>query len=130
MKTITTIFLGLSVILFGFTSGKPVHEELGGIKPIKTLTQEFFGKNVGYYIMLKNTSNLKCDAVKWKAYFYDNFGDNVGIRNGQWSSGNIIQPVGHNVVIEDIENVWINGATKIVIVLNRVHFTNGDTYFK
>ncbi|MFN5911226.1 MAG: hypothetical protein ACK45H_07835, partial [Bacteroidota bacterium] len=53
-----------------------------------------------------------------------NFNDYKGDRKGEWSSGNFISPVKTGGTIEDLEGVWVEGATKIVIEITRVHYTD------
>lgn len=86
-------------------------------------TQNVFGRNVGYYITMKNTGKKSVDGVKWTAYFYDNFGDLKGTREGQWQSGNIISPIEPGEDTEDLETVWVKGATKVKITITKVHYT-------
>jgi hypothetical protein len=85
-------------------------------------TQQILGKNIGYYITLKNVSSKKVDGVKWQAYFYDNFEELKGVRDGKWESGNFISPIEPGEETEDLENVWVSGATKVKIKIIKVHF--------
>jgi len=99
-----------------------------GVKVIKAFTQNVMGKNIGYYVEFKNNTGKTIDAIEWYASFYNNFNDLKGGRRGEWSAGNYIKPVKNGGEINDIEGVWVNGASKIQIEITRVHFTNGTTW--
>lgn len=88
------------------------------------VTQQFLGKNFGYIITLKNTGDKPVDAVSWTAEFTDNFGRVRGVREGEWQSGNILHPIKPGGSTEDVERVWIDGATKVKITIKEVHTTN------
>jgi hypothetical protein len=100
----------------------------GGVSVVKSYTQNVMGKNIGYYVELKNNSGKTIDAIEWQASFYNNFNDLKGRKIGDWSSGNIIKPVKPGEVIKDLEGVWVDGATKVEIEITRVHYTNGKTW--
>jgi hypothetical protein len=67
------------------------------------------------------------DGIKWKANFYDNFEELKGTREGSWQSGNFISPIEIGETAQDLENVWVTGATKIFITVTKVHFTDGTS---
>ena len=46
----------------------------------------------------------------------------MGTREGEWQSGNLITPIKPDEKMEDIEGVWVKGATKVKIVITQVHF--------
>jgi hypothetical protein len=119
------IFLLLTIVCLSFTTDyKPKHKGMSGIIPKEAHTQLFFNTNVGYYVTFKNNNSTKsCDALEWTAYFYNNFNDLKGFRKGRWSSGNIVQPIKPGAETSDLENVWLDDATKVYITITRVHFS-------
>jgi len=105
----------------------PNHTGLCGIIPVKAYSQNVLGKNVGYYISLKNNSAKTVDGVTWTASFYNNFEDFKGKNTGKWESGNFTSAAEPGETMTDIESAWINGATKVFIKVTRVHFTDGTS---
>jgi hypothetical protein len=103
------------------------HSDYGSVKVMSALTQNTFGFNVGYYAEFKNNSAKEVDGLKWKASFYDNFGDLKGTRDGEWQSGNFIDPIAPGDVTKELEGVWVEGATKVYLTIKLVHFTDGTS---
>jgi hypothetical protein len=87
----------------------------------EAMTQNILGRNVGYYVTLKNIGNKPVDGVKWTAYFYDNFDDLKGTRDGKWQSGNFMKPIKPGGKTQDLEYTWIKDATKVKIKITKVH---------
>ncbi|MEN9399076.1 MAG: hypothetical protein RL632_177 [Bacteroidota bacterium] len=126
MKRIISITSILSLFIFSSATG-PAHKGMCNISIYKAYTQNVFGKNIGYYVEFKNNSGRTVDALKWKATFYDNFNEQKGVREGSWSSGNFISPMKPKATTMDLENNWVNDATKVRITITKVHFTDGIT---
>ncbi len=124
------IVLLIPLILFSFKQYIPKHKGIANVVVLNAYSQNILGKNVGYIVKFKNNSTSEVDALKWKAYFYDNFNDLKGESEGTWSSGNFINPIPKGETTEDIETAWVKDATKVFIKITRVHFTNGKSYGK
>jgi hypothetical protein len=120
----------LAILLMSLNTSTPKHYGKGGVMPVKAYTQNILGKNVGYYVEFKNGSKKSVDALEWKARFYNNFVDLKGTREGNWSSGNFIKPIEPNTTTEDLEGVWVDGATKVFVIISRVHYTDGTSCTK
>lgn len=116
-------YLALLLVLASFTFTEPKHVGKSGVKVVSATTQEILGRNVGYYVVFKNTNADKnVDGLRWDAIFSNNFGDNLGTKTGQWESGNLISPIKPDGETRDLEGVWVKGATKVKIVITQVHF--------
>ena len=63
----------LPFLLFSFIKDAPKHKGLANVTVVKAYSQNVLGKNVGYYVSFKNNATSDVDALKWKAFFYDNF---------------------------------------------------------
>jgi hypothetical protein len=124
------ILLSIPLILFSFTQDIPKHQGMANVEIVKAYSQNVLGKNIGYIVEFKNNAAVEVDALKWKAVFYDNFDDYKGESEGKWSSGNFITPIKSGESTEDVETAWVKEATKVVIKITRVHFTNGKSYGK
>ena len=121
------ILLSIPLILFSFTQDIPKHQGMANVVVLKAYSQNVLGKNVGYIVKFKNNASSEVDAIKWKAFFYDNFDDLKGESDGMWSSGNFIKPIPKGETTEDVETAWVKDATKVFIKITRVHFTNGKS---
>lgn len=113
--------------LFFLFGGGPGHSGKCGINPENAYSQNIMGRNVGYYVEIKNESSKQLDAIEWEAQFYNNFDEFIEKKSGSWSSGNIIKPVKPGEVLKDLKMVWVKNATKVFIKVNRVHFTDGSS---
>jgi hypothetical protein len=126
----TTIILCLTFLIFSFSKDELKHKGLGKVLVVKAYSQNVLGKNIGYYVEFKNTGSIEVDALKWKAFFYDNFGDYKGQYEGKWSSGNFIKPIKKGETKQDIETAWVKDASKVIIKITRVHLVNGKSIGK
>jgi hypothetical protein len=129
MKFKYIIFLPV-LFLFAFTKDVPKHQGLANVFVVKAYSQNVLGKNVGYFVEFKNNASSEVDALKWKAFFYDNFDDLKGETEGAWSSGNFISPIKKGETKEDIETAWVKAASKVYIKITRVHYVNGKSFGK
>lgn len=119
-KKITFIFL---LILFPFISNAQLkHNGKSGINVVNTGTQTVLGRCLGYYVKFENKTSKKVDGIRWKATFTNNFGEVLGVREGEWQSGNFIPPIEPNGTTEDIETNYVKGGLKIWITITKVHF--------
>ncbi len=126
-KTISAALLAAVFILIPCISFCQNHKGLPSIEVLEAATQNTLGINAGYYVKFQNNSQKSIDGVKWKVDFLDNFGTNKGTRDGQWQSGNFTKPVEPGDTMKDLEGVWVEGATKIVVTIKEVHFTDGTS---
>lgn len=92
---------------------------------IKVYTQTVMGKNIGYSVEIKNSSDKTVDGIEWDAYFFNRFGDLKGKREGEWTSGNLIKPKTPGETLIDVSSNFVSGATDVFITIKRVHFTDG-----
>lgn len=127
MKLSVLMIAGLFTFL---TMDKPKHTGLANVIVVNTITQNILGKNVGYIVKFKNYNIVEVDAIKWKAFFYDNFEELKGESEGKWSSGNFIKPIKKGETTEDVETAWVKDASKVIIKITKVHFVNGKIYGK
>ncbi len=127
MDKILVPILALFFLMVPLSLFSQSHKGKCKIEVIKTYSQKTFGRNIGYYVELKNNSNKTVDAIEWEALFYNKFGELKGKKPGKWDSGNIIEPVDPGGSIEDLETSWIKDATDVYITIKRVHYTDGTS---
>jgi hypothetical protein len=119
-------YLLICFFLFSFVKmDTPKNKGMANVVVLKAYSQNVLGKNVGYYVEFKNNATVQVDGLKWTALFYDNFDELKGKNDGEWSSGNFIKPIKVGGTTKDIESAWIKNATKVFIIINKVHFENG-----
>lgn len=126
-KTIYGMLIAAAFILIPCVSFCQNHKGLPSLEVLEAATQNTLGINAGYYVKFQNNSQKSIDGVKWKVDFLDNFGTNKGTRDGQWQSGNFTKPVEPGDTMKDLEGVWVEGATKIIVTIKEVHFTDGTS---
>ena len=114
-----------SLLFFSCLLVAQSHKGKCGLEISKAYTQNVLGKNIGYYVEFKNNSAIAIDAIEWTAAFYNNFNELKGKRDGAWSSGNIINPIKPGDTTKDLETNWVKDATKVFIIIKRVHFADG-----
>lgn len=86
-----------------------------------------FGYLVGYNAMLKNTSNKTIDGIYWTEVFYNNAGDMIEQSKSSFNSTSLIDPIQSGVSKNMVRTPRVKGASKVVIQIDKVHFTDGNT---
>ncbi len=110
------LFCSITIVNAQSNKGK------SNVNIVSVKTQSVFGVNVGYYVEFINNSSKKVDGIKWQALFMNNFGEKLGVRKGSWQSGNFISEIKPGAKTKDLENNYIEGATKVFITITSVHF--------
>jgi hypothetical protein len=129
MKTLIPSYISVAIFLLSspLSHSGQNHKGLASLEVLEAATQNTLGYNAGYYVEFINHSQKSIDGVKWKVDFLDNFGTIKGKREGQWQSGNFTKPVAPGNTMKDIEGVWVEGATKVIVTIKEVHFTDGTS---
>ncbi len=109
-------------VSFGFI---PNDEVKCGLEILDSYTQEVFGKNVGFYLKFKNNSVKSIDAIDYRVDYLDGFNELKGSKNFRWQSGNLIDELEPNEILNDGSVNWIKGANKVKVQIIRVHYTDG-----
>lgn len=117
----------LLAVVLHFFDEPPAHAGKCGLNPEKAYSQYVMGRNIGYYVEIRNETDKEVDAVEWEAYFYDSFDEFIEKKSSSWSSGNIIKPCKAGELIKDVKTVWVKKANKVFIKIRRVHYTDGST---
>ncbi len=118
-------FIIISIIAFSKTLSGQTNKSACNLNITSVITNLSFGVNVGYILNLKSTSNKSIDAVEWTAQFYDNFGNLIESRPGSFNSTSFIEPILSGTEKVIIRTNKINGATKVFVTINKVHFVDG-----
>ena len=84
-----------------------------------------FGYLVGYVVQFKNTTNRSVDGIYWHAVYLNNDGDVIESDESSFNSTNIIDPIAGGFTKSLVRAPRIKGASKVLIVVDKVHFTDG-----
>jgi hypothetical protein len=118
-------FIIISFLAFSKTVSGQTNKSACNLNITSVITNLSFGVNVGYILNLKSTSNKSIDAVEWTAHFYDNFGKLIESRPGSFNSTSFIEPILSGTEKVIVRTNKINGATKVFVTINKVHFVDG-----
>jgi len=122
------IKLMLLVTIFITTSSMvKIKEGMCGLEIVNSYTQEIMGKNVGFFVKFKNTSQKSIDAFDYRVKYLDGFNELKGSKEFRWQSGNLIDELEPGEVLNDGATNWIKGANKVKISIIKVHYTDGTT---
>ena len=86
-----------------------------------------FGYLVVYNAILKNNSNKTIDGIYWTEVYYNNAGDMIEQVKSSFNSTSIIDPIQSGVSKNIVRTPRIKGASKVVLQIDKVHFTDGGT---
>lgn len=86
-----------------------------------------FGYLVGYNAIFKNTSTKTIDGVYWTEVFYNNAGDILKQTKDSFNSTSLIDPIQSGVSRNIVRSPRVKGASKVIIQIDKVHFTDGTT---
>jgi len=86
-----------------------------------------FGYLSAYTVMFRNTNEKSVDGIYYTAVFYNNEDREIERKEDAFNSSAVINPIASGVVRSLVRSPGVKGASKLVIVVNRVHFTNGKT---
>jgi hypothetical protein len=118
-------FIIISFLAFSKTVSGQTNKSACNLNITSVITNLSFGVNVGYILNIKSTSNKSIDAVEWTAQFYDNFGKLIESRPGSFNSTSFIEPILSGTEKVIVRTNKINGATKVFVTINKVHFVDG-----
>ena len=83
-----------------------------------------FGYLVSYVVQFKNYNKKTVDGIYWRALFYNNNGDFIKSEESSFNSTNLIDPIASGFTKSVTRAPGIKGASKVVIVIRKVHFSD------
>ena len=86
-----------------------------------------FGYLIAYNLELKNNSTKSIDGVYWTEVYYNNAGDMIKQEKASFNSTNVIDPILSGVTKYINRPSIVKGASKVVIQIDKVHYTDGTT---
>lgn len=124
MKKIPFIILLLIVSINSFSQRYSSKCKLTVVDVTKVVS---FGYLVGYDLALKNTSTKSIDGIYWTEVFYNNAGDLIEQSKSSFNSTSVIDPILSGVTKNIVRSPRVKGASKVVIQIDKVHFTDGSS---
>ena len=86
-----------------------------------------FGYLVGYTAEFKNNSNKTVDGIYWTTYYINNNGDYIKVESDSFNASDLVDPIQSGFKKSLVRAPRIKNASKLIIVVNKVHFTDGST---
>lgn len=86
-----------------------------------------FGYLVGYNAIFKNTSTKTIDGVYWTEVYYNNAGDVIKQTTDSFNSISLIDPIQSGFSRNIVRSPRVKGASKVILQIDKVHFTDGTT---
>jgi hypothetical protein len=86
-----------------------------------------FGYLVGYTAEFKNNSNKTVDGIYWTTYYINNNGDYIKTESDSFNASDLIDPIQSGFKKSLVRAPRIKNASKLIIVINKVHFTDGTS---
>jgi hypothetical protein len=120
----------LFVFLFGFICTATYGQQSKGICKIEVSDISkliSFGYLVGYTAEFKNNSNKTVDGIYWTTYYINNNGDYIKVETDSFNASDLVDPIQSGFKKSLVRAPRIKNASKLIIVVNKVHFTDGST---
>lgn len=124
MKKSSLLLILIFISLNSFAQRHTSKCKLTVIDVTKVVT---FGYLVGYNLTLKNSSTKSVDGVYWTEVYYNNAGDLIKQSKSSFNSTTVIDPIMSGVSKNIIRSSSVKGASKVVIQIDKVHYTDGTT---
>ena len=134
---ITVITLCSSVLLFFSFTNSYVHESnaatesftkldaVCGVEVLDVSKVATFGYLVEYTVQFKNNAESSIDGLYWTAHFYNNANEKIRSMESSFNSDALIDPIAPGESKFLIRSPRIKGASKVEIVIDKVHFVSG-----
>ena len=118
------------VLLFGLFSNFSYGQNSKGICKIEVSDISkliSFGYLVGYTAEFKNNSNKTVDGIYWTTYYINNDGDYIKTETDSFNASDLIDPIQSGLKKSLVRAPRVKNASKLIIVINKVHFTDGTS---
>jgi hypothetical protein len=121
------LYLILFLSFISFNSFSQRHTSKCKLTVIDVTKVVSFGYLVGYNLTLKNSSSKSIDGVYWTEVFYNNAGDLIKQTKSSFNSTTVLDPIVSGAAKNIVRSPRVKGASKVVIQIDKVHFTDGTT---
>lgn len=98
-----------------------------GIVVADVTSTALFGYLNTYAVTFKNTNDQTVDGIYFRAVFYNNEGRKMEEIQESFNSTSLIDPVSPGVTKILMRSPAVKGASKVVILVDRAHFVNGES---
>ncbi len=116
------LMIGIFLISFGQQNKGACKLEVSDVSKLIS-----FGYLVGYTAEFKNNSSKTVDGIYWTTYYINNNGDYIKTESDSFNATDLIDPIQSGFKKSLVRAPRVKNASKLIIVINRVHFTDGTT---
>ena len=114
--------IGIFLISFGQQNKGACKLEVSDVSKLIS-----FGYLVGYTAEFKNNSSKTVDGIYWTTYYINNNGDYIKTESDSFNATDLVDPIQSGFKKSLVRAPRVKNASKLIIVINRVHFTDGTT---
>lgn len=118
--------LGVFFVFFVQLTNAQQHKGLCKVTVNDVSNATSFGYLVSYVVQFKNEGQKSVDGIYWTANFYNNNGDLIKSEESSFNSSSLIDPIASGVTKSLVRTPNVKGASKTIIKVNKVHFTDGS----
>jgi hypothetical protein len=116
------LMIGIFLISFGQQNKGACKLEVSDVSKLIS-----FGYLVGYTAEFKNNSSKTVDGIYWTTYYINNNGDYIKTESDSFNATDLVDPIQSGFKKSLVRAPRVKNASKLIIVINRVHFTDGTT---
>lgn len=127
MKNLFLILMTTAIFQFPNPQKKIENKGLCKVDVYDVSRMVSFGYLVGYTLEIKNNSRKTVDGIWWKADYYNNANELIKSDQSSFNSTNLVDPIAVGFTKSIVRTPRIKGASKVVIVITKVHFADDTT---
>ena len=116
------LMIGIFLISFGQQNKGACKLEVSDVSKLIS-----FGYLVAYTAEFKNNSSKTVDGIYWTTYYINNNGDYIKTESDSFNATDLVDPIQSGFKKSLVRAPRVKNASKLIIVINRVHFTDGTT---
>jgi len=123
MKKILIIFafLAISQVFYAQENRGLCNLEINDVSKVTS-----FGYLIGFTVEFKNNSKKTVDGIYWTTYFFDNANKLISTEEYSFNSSSNIDPIASGFTKSIVRAPRIKGASRVVIVIDKIHFIDGS----
>jgi hypothetical protein len=123
----TKLFFIAVFAFLGYSANLQTNKGLCKVEVNDVSKTTSFGYLVGYSVTFKNNSKKTVDGVYWNEYFYNNNGDLIKEDKSTFNSTAVIDPIASGFTKILVRSPRVKGASKVIIKITKVHFSDGSS---
>lgn len=125
MSKVRIIAIFLFLAAFGLKG--QANQNRCGIEVVDVSCVQLLGYLTSYAITFKNTNERTVDGIYFRVVFYNNEGRRISEVEESFNSSTWVDPIGPGTSKVIVRSPSIKGASKAVILVDRVHYVSGES---